>query len=635
MFYSRTFFAMNARRGTAARRKENNVWGAIQNSLSLLSRRDQFYFVTVALIQMATGFLDLFGVLLIGLITAVALGDSIGGSSLGPFSQLLQKLPFEMDSNSNSIVILAGFAGLILVTKSGLNIFLTRYTLRFLAEKQAQVSANLTSRLMAQPISYLHKRASQENVYALTTGVNFATLMVLGQASILLSESTLLVLLTLALALVSPLETIFAVVFFFGVAWLLHQLLATRAGRLGKASSAIEIDSFAAIQEAISSYREIYVSNRRAFYVTNIRKLRREASTNQADMSMVGLLPKYVLEIALVVGSAFLVASQLLVRDTAAALAIIALFLVAGSRILPSVLRLQGAALVIRSAAGQAAPTYLLADELKDDGHLRALEMQEDEIVRSVKGSSDEMIPSVALDDVTFCYPGSNVPALSDVGFQVPAGSSLAITGSTGSGKSTLADLILGLILPQEGSVEIGGVPPSVAARLWPGGMGYVPQQAFISNSSIRRNIALGVPPQDVSDDLVWEALEKAHLFEFIRSLDRGLDTFVGEHGVRLSGGQKQRLGLARALYSPPKLLVLDEATSALDTETEQSIATTMARLRGEVTTIVIAHRLATVRGSDQVIYLESGRLAAKGTFDQVRQQSESFNRQAILSGIK
>jgi len=626
---------MNARRGTAARRKENNVWGAIQNSLSLLSRRDQFYFFTVALIQMATGFLDLFGVLLIGLITAVALGDSIGGSSLGPFSQLLQKLPFEMDSNSNSIVILAGFAGLILVTKSGLNIFLTRYTLRFLAEKQAQVSANLTARLMAQPISYLHKRASQENVYALTTGVNFATLMVLGQASILLSESTLLVLLTLALALVSPLETIFAVVFFSGVAWLLHQLLATRAGRLGKTSSAIEIDSFAAIQEAISSYREIYVSNRRAFYVTNIRKLRREASTNQADMSMVGLLPKYVLEIALVVGSAFLVASQLLVRDTAAALAIIALFLVAGSRILPSVLRLQGAALVIRSAAGQAAPTYLLADELKDDGHLRALEMQEDEIVRSVKGSSDEMIPSVALDDVTFCYPGSNVPALSDVGFQVPAGSSLAITGSTGSGKSTLADLILGLILPQEGSVEIGGVPPSVAARLWPGGMGYVPQQAFISNSSIRRNIALGVPPQDVSDDLVWEALEKAHLFEFIRSLDRGLDTFVGEHGVRLSGGQKQRLGLARALYSSPKLLVLDEATSALDTETEQSIATTMARLRGEVTTIVIAHRLATVRGSDQVIYLESGRLAAKGTFDQVRQQSESFNRQAILSGIK
>ncbi len=626
---------MSARIRVTASRKASNVIGAIQKSLSLLSRRDQVYFFTVALIQMATGFLDLFGVLLIGFITAAALSESIGASSPGPFSELLEKLPFEINVNSNSIIVLAGIAGLILVTKSALNIFLTHFTLRFLANKQAQVSANLTSKLMAQPMSYLYKRPSQETVYALTTGVNFATLMVLGQASILLTESTLLILLTLALAVVSPLETMFAVVFFSAVAWLLHQLLSTRAGKLGTISSSIEIESFAAIQEAISSYREISVSNRRAFYVTHIRQLREEASTNQAEMSMVGLLPKYVLEIALVLGSAFLVASQLLVRDASAALAVIALFLVAGSRILPSVLRLQGAALVIRAAAGQAAPTYCIADELKDDAYQRAIEVQEIEVMRAIKHKSDEMIPSVTLEDVSFCYPGNSKPALTNVGFGVPAGSSLAITGSTGSGKSTLADLILGVILPQEGSVRIGDVSPKVAARLWPGGMGYVPQQAFISNSSIRRNVALGIPPQDVRDEWVWDALERAHLLEFVVGLNQGLDTHVGEHGVRLSGGQKQRLGLARALYSSPRLLVLDEATSALDTETEQIIATAMSSLKGNVTTIVIAHRLATVRGSDQVIYLESGGIAAMGSFEQVRQQSEPFNRQAKLSGIE
>jgi ABC-type multidrug transport system fused ATPase/permease subunit len=187
---------------------------------------------------------------------------------------------------------------------------------------------------------------------------------------------------------------------------------------------------------------------------------------------------------------------------------------------------------------------------------------------------------------------------------------------------------------PDLGVVEISGLRPKDAINRWPGAIAYVPQAVALVGGSVRDNVALGMPRDLVDDDLVWHALRRAHLADFLIENREGLDTSVGERGFRLSGGQRQRLGIARALYTRPKLLVLDEATSALDSETEQAIVQTLAELEGEVTTITVAHRLATVRDCDELVFLQHGRVVGRGSFDEVREQAEEFDRQASLLGL-
>ena len=238
------------------------------------------------------------------------------------------------------------------------------------------------------------------------------------------------------------------------------------------------------------------------------------------------------------------------------------------------------------------------------------------------------------MSNVTLTYPGTDIPAVKHVSLTVPVGHSLALVGPSGAGKSTVADLILGVLHPQDGDISIGGGVPSEAATTWPGAIAYVPQDIIVIEGTIRDNVALGLPKAIVDDELVWEALERAHLTQVVRGELGGLDLIAGENGIRLSGGQRQRLGLARALYTRPKLIVLDEATSALDSETEAVISQALVELGRDVTLIIIAHRLATIRHCTSVVYLERGCIRAQGTFEEVRAVHPNFDRQASLLGL-
>jgi ABC-type multidrug transport system fused ATPase/permease subunit len=603
------------------------ILDTVKASLRLLTHRDRRLLGLATAIQMSMSLFDLFGVLLLGLVTALAVSTVSDVPPPGLITTALDRFGLGEVNPLTLSIWLAATAGFVLVTKSAINMFLTRRVLSFLANRQALVSGRLAAGLLSRPLLQIQERSSQQTVYALTTGVYFATLIVLGQGVIAISELTLLVILAVGLFAVSPLVTVFTVLYFLGLALLLQKLVSRWAYRIES------------VQEALRTYREVLVTHRRASYIERFQVLRWQAAHVQADMAFLSLIPKYVFEAALIVGAGLLATSQFLTKDVTAAVAIIAVFLAAGSRIVPSMLRLHGSGLAVLSAAGQADSTCQLAEELglndpQKEPDFKIDRVDADEIKSALNRGHPDFRPSISVEHLSMTYPGAGQPAIQDVSVELKPGDSLGLVGLTGSGKSTLADLLLGVMTPDGGTVLIGGLAPIEAIATWPGAIAYVPQEVAIVNATVRENVALGLPSGAVDDAWVWDALERAHLAEFLRDQREGLDTMVGEHGIRFSGGQRQRLGVARALYSRPKLLVMDEATSALDSETEQAISATLKSLEGHVTTVTIAHRLATIRNADVVLYLESGCVTAAGTFDEVRARSSQFNHQADLLGL-
>jgi ABC-type multidrug transport system fused ATPase/permease subunit len=290
-------------------------------------------------------------------------------------------------------------------------------------------------------------------------------------------------------------------------------------------------------------------------------------------------------------------------------------------------LRAQQSILTIKNSLGTAGQTLDLLDEVPN---LLYPSSDSKELDFRYEGFSPEII----LQNVTLKYPNSEGYALIDCSLKIPAGSSVAVVGPTGAGKTSLIDVILGIIEPTSGRVLLSSRTVKESIINWPGSIGYVPQDIAIINGTLKDNVRLGYSSNKIADEDVMSALEIAQLSKFAATLSLGIDTVVGEKGSQLSGGQRQRLGIARAMFTKPKLLVLDEATSALDGETESNISKAIESLHGKTTVITIAHRLSTVRNSDQVVYLDKGVIAAIGTFEEVRRKVPDFDNQAKLMGL-
>lgn len=604
---------------------------AIGESLKLLNRRDQRLLGVAIVIQMTASLLDLVGVLLIGVIAATSVTLVEGQPPPTILEALFSAVGLGELSTETQVAVLAGSATVVLLTKSIVSPFLMSRVFSFLARREAKVSAQLTRELLSRPLTFVQGRSSQETAYALIQGATQATINLLGQTVVALTEIALLVVLGTALFLISPTVALASVTFFALIAITLQKLLGLRVSRFSEHRATADIDSLNAVQEALGAYREIIVSNRRRAYVKRLQGLRGEAAKAYAALQFSSLLPKYVFEVALVVGGFALAAGLLSTQPLATAIGSLALFLAAATRIMPSLLRLQSSTLAMRAAASAASRTFALAADL---GHPHDTAQQTSGAFQSkswTEGGHPGFEPTIELQDVSFTYPQSTKPAIQGVSLAVREGQSLAIVGRSGAGKSTLADLILGVLTPQTGQVALGSQTPAEAVDRWPGAVAYVPQVVLLANASVRANVALGLDHEVVEDELVWEALRKAQLADYIASQPHGLDTDVGEDGLRLSGGQRQRLGIARALFTRPRMLVLDEATSALDAQTESYIADMIAKVGSSVTTVLVAHRLSTVRNCDIVAYLHSGMLEAVGSFREVTEKVPEFRHQAGL----
>ena len=604
------------------------IKGLYSRSLQVLPRRDIVRVLIVVVVQVGLSILDLIGVALIGVLGALTVNGVQSRSPSGTVASILETFRLTELTFQQQSALLGIAAALVLVTRTVFSILTTRRVLHFLSSRGASISSNLIGKLLSQPITNINKRTSQETLYALTNGVMNITLGVIGNSVTLVSDLSLLVVLFLGLLIVNPTVAISTITLFSGIALILYRVLHRKAQMLGESQARVTIESNERIVEIVQGYREAAVKNRKGFYAKEISKLRFKLSRDLAESSFLPYIGKYVIETTVILGALAISAIQFALSDAAQAVATLSIFLAAGTRIAPAVLRMQQSGIQLKSALGSAGPTLDLIGELEQYPSV------EESFEIGPKFSYPNFTASIKLKNISYSYPGSAQNALDSVTLEINHGEFVAIVGSSGAGKSTLADLILGLLNPSKGEVLISDFSPQDAIREWSGAIAYVPQDVLIVNGTIRENIALGYPRDSISQEHIERSVKASQLDEFVLSLADGIDSKVGERGAKLSGGQRQRLGIARALYSNPKLIILDEATSALDGKTEADLSAAINRLKREVTVVMIAHRLSTVRDADKILYLDQGKVLALGNFDEVRLKVPAFDHQAKLMGL-
>ncbi len=593
----------------------------------ILDRRDYLVISLYLLAQVVLGLLDLIGVALIGLLGTLTINGITSQTPGSRIEQILQILHIDGFSFQLQVAVIGSTAGTLLISKTILSYFTARKSLHFLSKKGARISSALVSNFFRLPITEIRKSNQYEVNFALGNGATLLSVGVIGSFILLVSDLILLTVISIGLFAVNPVTAVGTYFYFVLIVFFLYIKMRNIARILGNQDTKLSIMSNSRILGAINSYREIHAAGRTNKMTADISETREQLAMIQSRLTLLPSITKYSLESALVFGSIILCATHFLLGDAKQAFGILALFLAAGSRIAPAALRIQQSAMQIKSSLGSVEPTLKLIEQL-------GLGTSPKSAVRNMGFLHENFFANFEILNVNYRYESSQIDALTDITLSSTPGSFTAIVGESGSGKTTLVDVLLGLIAPQRGEVLISGMTPSEAIQMWPGAISYVPQEVYLIEGSILENVCLGLDSNQIDASAAMLALRSANLEDWIKENGHSLQTVIGSGGLTLSGGQRQRIGIARALYSRPRLLILDEATSALDAITESEIAETLNNLRREVTLVVIAHRLSTVLRADNVAYMKDGMIVGQGTFEELKGLVPDFDLQAKLMGL-
>lgn len=516
-------------------RRFNWKSSTLNRSLNALEAKDKRKILVVVVLQSSLGLLDLAGVAAVGLLGALAV---TGVQSTKPGNRVgaaLELLKIENFTIQKQVAILGLLAAALFIIRTIISIIVSKRALFFLSRRSAKITGTLTSKLLAQPLLKVQEKSNQEILYSLTYGVTTITLGVIGAAITIISDFSLLIIILVGLFIVDSTVAVSTILFFGLLGLALYKSMTTRAHWLGIENGRISIKSNEKILEVLSSYRELVVKNRRNFYAKEISKARLELADILAEYSFMPNISKYIIESGVILGAVIISAAQFLLQDASHAVATLAVFMAAGSRLAPAILRIQSNAIQSRVAAGSALPTLELIESLRDF-HIT------ETLTTIFQTDHKDFSPSIKIENIEFTYPGATRKALDSVNLSINPGEIVAIVGPSGAGKTTLVDVILGIIRPNNGTIKLSKVEPLYAIDKWPGAIAYVPQDVMISNGSIRQNIGLGYSVGEIADSLILEALKTAHLDKFILSLENGIDTKAGDRGTNLSGGQRQRL---------------------------------------------------------------------------------------------
>ena len=534
------------------------------------------------------------------------------------------RLPLIGEVGSVGLLILLGIVCLLIVIKGALTLLLTWVATRRFAAFELDIGNQLLDSYLTSPWVVRLGRNSSDLIRIADIGIANTIAGFILPVATLPGEALTFLLLLLVLAIAQPAIAAIALIYLGLVGVVLFFWISRRAQEAGRVSLRSSLRVSRLIAEMVGALKEITLRNKTDEVAGVVRETRIQTARARANLQFLASVPRVVLDSALIGGFVLVGFAGYVMGGIPATVTAISLFALAGFRMVPSLQRFQNILTTVTANAPH-------VDVVVDDIRAAAVATPESRHVDRATPSVEPV--SLELDSVTFTYPNGQDPAVREVTLSIPFGSTAAIVGASGSGKSTLVDLILGLVSPSSGRITIDGTPIDELTNWWRARVGYVPQEVSLFDASVAQNVALSWS-NDVDRERVTAALKQAQLLDTIETRFGGIDGGIGERGLSLSGGQRQRLGIARALYTRPLVLVLDEATSALDTSTEATVTEAIKALRGTVTTVTVAHRLATIQHSDRIFFMSGGRVVAQGSFDELVASAPEFARQAALAGL-
>ncbi|MFC0560077.1 ABC transporter ATP-binding protein [Halalkalibacter alkalisediminis] len=482
---------------------------------------------------------------------------------------------------------------------------------RVILNQQVRLSRKLFKEYLTKPYTFHLQRNSADLLRNVNSEVPKVFQGIILSAFHLFTELLVIICILALLLVTAPTATITAAVLLCSSVVLFFKVFRNKISHLGKEQQKLSGTMIKWVKQGLGASKEIKVSGKESFFVNAYTKQSQTIANNNRYMKMLEQVPRLFIETLLV---AIVLITMIIIifqgtNTTTELVSTMALFAMTAFRLMPSINRVMAMITTIRYS--QPALTVIYEDLFMNKEKSSEVDFTTETNSAKVNHGKKVFNNAIKLNDVSFRYPNQNEFSVKDVSLTIPIGQSVAFIGESGAGKTTIVDIILGVLQPEKGRILVDGKNLLDQKSIWQQKIGYIPQSIFLSDDTIRGNVAFGIEGKQINDAEVWRALEQAQLKEFVEQLSDKLDTSIGERGVRLSGGQRQRIGIARALYHNPEILFMDEATSALDNETEKEIMKAIDGLKGEKTLIIIAHRLSTIENCDVVFKISKGRLVA------------------------
>lgn len=572
--------------------------------------------------------LETFGIGLIGPFVSLATEPSVILQS--PILEWLYNISGL--ENQKYFVAFSGFLVIIVfLIKSFASWRVQTYTFTFSCQQQVRLRAGLMHAYLEAPYTFHLRKSSSDAINSMLSESNFFCNNVLIPLLNLIANTVVVILLGILLGITSPIAVLAILILALPLVLLLGYFRNSIA-KWGKEASQANKSIIQTVNHGLGGIKETKVLGCGSYFESQLVSQAQKFANASSSFYAFRLSPRIIIENLLIVflvgfTSTFLILNQ----DVTKLTSVLSVFAVASIRLIPAASNITTGIGTLRNRIYTVNKLYADLRELEIQGlDFQSLNLTSEQLTNSLDKNNclleensnprqvAEFTTNIAIDNITYNYPGVSEAALKNLSLNIPKGESIGLIGKSGAGKTTLVDVVLGLLKPQSGDIKVDGLSIYEDLRAWQNLIAYIPQSIFLIEDTIEHNIAFGVSDNLIDSTLLNEVIRAAQLEEFIQNLDDGVCTMVGERGVRLSGGQRQRIGIARALYHKREILVLDEATAALDNQTESLVSDAIAKLSGEKTTIIIAHRLSTVEHCDRIYALEQGEISKSGSYQEV-----------------
>ena len=581
--------------------------------LSALSKKDKIAFFSILTVQTLTASLDIIGIFVVGILASLS-SNYILETNLNVITVSFINF-FNLSNYSlKSIIFITSLLTLIFfVTKSIISIYLNWRIFLFYSKKHFEYSSNLYAKVLNASYSWLKKQNLEEVNMALVAGSEAIFVKQIANLIMVISDTVLVIFMLVFLVAYNFEVALFTFIFLLIIAILLQKVIGAKASRYGTIKFESTMLQYSFVNMILLAFKEVFVLKKNDYFKNKFDKSLILSTTAGAKGLWIQQVPKYVFEIALVIGIFLL--TLFLVAGNIENISILIVFIIAAGRLIPSFFRIQSGFLGMKSSYSEAVQSINFFNSIQIRIDL------DSNITHEFLSHS----PSVHIDSVSFQFPDSNDYFLDDISIEIPSGEVIAFVGKSGSGKTTLVDLILNIYTPNKGSVTLKDgvklVKPGTIKNI-----SYITQNPIILNGTVLENIAIGVDSKDINQEDLSYAINKTGLDDLISRLPEGVDTRLNNLGGILSWGEKQRVAIARALYAKPKLLIIDEGTSSLDFTSEKFITNSLLSLEGKVTTIIIAHRINTVKNVKNIYFMDNGKILSAGSYEFLQKSIPEFD---------